>query len=372
MKLLITGAKGFLGKNLIETLRAESSHEILAVGRDTSFDTLSGYTAECDFVFHLAGVNRPENEEDFYKGNAGFTEELIDSLSAHDRKVPILFSSSTQAGLNNAYGTSKRMAEEKLFLYGKENAVPVYVLRLPNIFGKWSRPEYNSVVATFCHHIARDLPIRMDDPNSILRLTHVDDVVKLFLRILEKGITLPPGEFVTYPNSRIYETTLGELERLIRSFRDGRDSLELPNLSDPFTQKLYSTYISFLPDDAFSYTLDAKCDARGSFTEFIRTPDRGQVSVNVCHPGITKGNHWHHSKHEKYLVVSGTALIRFRRLSDSRIIEYRVSGEKMEVVDIPPGYVHSITNVGEKELVTLMWANESFDKERPDTFPEEV
>ncbi|MCR4892662.1 MAG: NAD-dependent epimerase/dehydratase family protein [Lachnospiraceae bacterium] len=372
MRILVTGAAGFIGKNLIETLRREGYDDIISCTLETSDRELEEALKSCDFVFHLAGVNRPKEEREFMEGNGDFTERLVKLAEAGGKLPPILLTSSIQAGLNNPYGESKRVAEEIVFTYGKENQVPVYVYRLPNVFGKWSRPNYNTVVATFCHQIARGLPIRIDNPDSILHLVYIDDVIGQFLRILKTGIRLPAGEFVTFPPRLIYETTVGDLSKLIHSFRESRENLLLPDLGDPFTKKLYSTYLSFLPEDSFSYELETHCDERGSFTEFLKSPDRGQVSVNVSKPGITKGQHWHHTKNEKFLVVSGRACIRFRKIGEEKVIEYHVSGDRPEVVDIPTGYTHNIENEGEGDLVTLMWANEIFDPDHPDTYREEV
>lgn len=369
MKILVTGARGFLGKNLIAELKNRGYKEIFSCTRDTDKSLLDKYTKECEFVFHLAGVNRPKNESEFMDGNFGFTSELLDLLKKHNNKAPVLFSSSIQAERDNPYGRSKKAAEDLLFAYSEETGVKVLVYRLTNLFGKWSKPNYNSVVATFCYNIARDLDIIVNDPEVELELCYIDDVVEEFIRAMEDSPTIK-GKYCVVPVT--HKIKLGKLAEIIQSFKQCRKNLIIPNMKDPLIKKLYSTYLSYLPKDKFSYSLKMNVDNRGSFTEFIRTLERGQVSVNITKPGITKGNHWHHTKNEKFLVVSGEGLIRFRKIDSDEIIEYRVSGEKLEVVDIPPGYTHSITNVGNKDLVTIMWANECFDPEKPDTYYLEV
>ncbi len=369
MKILVTGAKGFVGKNLIAELKNKGYNDIFPFCRETDRSLLEKYTKECDFVFHLAGINRPDDEKEFMEGNFGFTSELLELLKKHNNKAPVLITSSIQAERDNAYGRSKKAGEDLLFNYYKETDVKFYIYRLPNLFGKWSRPNYNSVVATYCHNIARDLDIQVNNPDAELNLCYIDDVLEEFLKALEGNSTFQ-DDYCVVPVTHTIK--LGELADMIRSFKETRLNLSVPNMEDALTKKLYSTYLSFLPEDKFSYDLKMNCDNRGSFTEFIRTPERGQVSVNVSKPGITKGNHWHHTKNEKFLVVSGEGLIRFRKIDSDEIIEYRVSGDKLQVVDIPTGYTHSIVNVGENDLVTVMWVNECFDPEKPDTYFLEV
>lgn len=369
MKILITGAKGFVGKNLIAELHNQGYNDLLEYDIDTNPNLLDEYARICDFVFHLAGVNRPENPEDFMKGNFGFTTLLLDTLIRHSNKAPILITSSIQAELDNPYGQSKKAGEDLLFEYSKENNVPVFVYRLPNVFGKWCRPNYNSAVATFCNNITHNLPIQLNDPNVLMSLVYIDDVVVSFIEKLKNGSTHKEQfEQVT----AVHEIKLGEIVNLLNSFKESRDNLSLPSFDDPFTKKLYSTYLSYLPTDKFSYPLTMNVDHRGSFTEFLKTKESGQVSVNISKPHITKGNHWHHTKNEKFLVVSGRGVIRFRKIESNEVIEYFVSGDKLEVVDIPVGYTHNIENIGETDLVTVMWVNEVFDKERPDTYYLEV
>lgn len=369
MNILVTGAGGFIGKNLVAELRNRGVQNIFEFTRKSDLSLLETYTKKCDFVFHLAGVNRPIDDNEFMEGNFSFTSQLLEMLKKQGNKAPVLITSSIQVERDNPYSRSKRAAEELLFEYHNETNAKVYIYRLPNVFGKWSKPNYNSVVATFCHNIARDLDIQINDPNIELTLCYIDDVIEEFMRALEGKPTMQ-DEFCAIPITHIIK--LGGLADLIKSFKESRTNLHIPNMKDELTRKLYSTYLSFLEEDQFSYNLKMNCDHRGSFTEFIRTPDRGQVSVNVSKPGITKGNHWHHTKNEKFLVVSGEGLIRFRRIDSDEIIEYRVSGEKLQVIDIPVGYTHSIVNVGEKDLVTVMWVNECFDSENPDTYFVEV
>lgn len=314
-------------------------------------------------------MNRPQSEEEYMQGNVGFTNELLSLLKKHNNKSPILVTSSIQAALDNPYGKSKKAAEDLIFAFGRENGNKTLVYRLPNLFGKWCKPNYNSVVATFCYNIANDLPIKINDPNVVLTLAYIDDVVEEFINALE-GEENRVGDFCEV--RKTYKIKLGDLADLIYSFKESREDLSIPEMSDEFTKKLYSTYLSYLPKDGFVYDLKMNVDDRGSFTEFIRTPDRGQVSINVIKPGVTKGNHWHHTKTEKFLVVSGRGVIRLRNILSDETIEYYVSGDKLQVVDIPPGYTHNIQNLGDIDMVIVMWANEPFDKEKPDTYYLEV
>lgn len=369
MKILVTGAKGFVGKNLIAELNNKGYKDIYKFDIDTDKELLDEYTRDCEFVFHLAGVNRPKDEKEFMKGNFGFTSELLDFLKKHNNKAPILITSSIQAERDNPYGNSKRAGEELLFNYCKEAGVKTLVYRLHNIFGKWSRPNYNTVVATYCYNFARGLDIQINNLEAELTLCYIDDVVEEFIKSL-KGNETKNNEYCSVPVT--HSIKLGELAETIKGFKESRKDLSVVNMDNELAKKLYSTYLSFLPENEFSYDLDMHCDNRGSFTEFIRTPERGQVSVNISKPGITKGNHWHHTKNEKFLVVSGNGLIRFRKIDCDEIIEYKVSGEKLQVVDIPTGYTHSIVNIGDTDMVTVMWANEAFNPEKPDTYFLEV
>lgn len=380
MNILVTGAKGFVGKNLCATLQN------IAAGKDKSFgisadltvfeydvdtapEKLDAWCRDCDFVFHLAGVNRPKDASEYMEGNFGFTGTLLKKLEAHKNACPIMMSSSTQAALDNPYGESKKAGEELLRQYGERTGAKTLIYRFPNLFGKWCRPNYNSVVATFCNNIAHGLQIRIDNPETVLHLAYIDDVVAELIAALQ-GQEHREGAFCSVQTT--HEIKLGALASLLASFHASRAERSVPDMGDALTRKLYATYLSYLPTDAFSYPLERHTDARGSFTEILRTADRGQFSVNVSKPGITKGNHWHHTKNEKFLVVSGTGVIRFRRIDDDEVSEYFVSGEKPEVVDIPTGYTHNIENLGDTDLVTFMWASECFNPDKPDTYFLEV
>lgn len=364
MKILVTGAQGFIGKNLIAELRNRKYTEIYEYGKHSSASSLDEYCREAEFVFHLAGVNRPKDPSEFMDGNYGLTAALLEALRKHGNDCPVLISSSIQAELKNPYGESKKAGEELLLSHTEQTGAKTLIYRLPNVFGKWCKPNYNSAVATFCHNIARDLPITVNDPSVMMNLVYIDDVIEEFINALN-GKEKRTSDYCEIPVS--YKITLKEIVDLIASFKESRDNRSVPKVTDPFTKKLYSTYLSYLPPNGFSYPLKMNIDHRGSFTEFLKTPDRGQVSVNISKPGITKGNHWHHTKCEKFLVVSGNGVIRFRGIDSQKVIEYFVSGEKLEVVDIPPGYTHNIENLGDTDMVTIMWVNEFFDPDKPDT-----
>lgn len=369
MKVLVTGAKGFIGSNLIAELKNRKYTDIFEYNRDSDPDLLNVYCKEADFVFHLAGVNRPKEQTEYMVENFGFTSKILETLSKYGNKCPVMISSSIQAELKNPYGESKKAGEDLLLDYGKETGAKVLIYRFPNVFGKWCRPNYNSAVATFCYNIARDLHITVNDPNVLMKLVYIDDVIEELINALE-GKKHMNGNICEV--NVVYKIKLGVIADLIRSFRNSRESYSVPNVSDAFTKKLYSTYLSYLPKDQFSYSLKMNVDVRGSFTEFLKTPDRGQISVNISKPGIIKGNHWHHTKNEKFLVVSGKGVIRFRKIDSDEILEYFVSGDKLEVVDIPTGYTHNIENLGDNDMVTIMWANEQYDPSRPDTYFLEV
>lgn len=376
MNILITGAKGFIGKNLVAELNNIKEGKangynlspeltLFEYDMDTDQTLLDDYCKETDFVFHLAGVNRPKEQSEFMEGNFGFTSLLLDTLKKHRNNCPVMLSSSIQAELNNPYGLSKKAGEDLLFEYGRDTASEVMIYRFPNVFGKWCRPNYNSAVATFCYNIAHDLPIQVNDRNVMMRLVYIDDVARVLISALE-GKLHKEGMFCTVPVE--HRISLGEIVDQIYSFKESRNSLQVPDLSDAFTKKLYSTYLSYLPEDGFSYPLKMNVDERGSFTEFLKSPDRGQVSINISKPGIIKGQHWHHTKNEKFLVVSGKGVIRFRKMDEEKIYEYLVSGDKLEVVDIPVGFTHNIENLGDSDMVTVMWVNDVFDPEHPDTY----
>jgi UDP-2-acetamido-2,6-beta-L-arabino-hexul-4-ose reductase len=331
---------------------------------------LDVYCRQADFVFNLAGVNRPKESSEFMKGNFGFASTLLDTLKKYGNTCPVMLSSSTQAALDNPYGESKRAGEQLMFDYSKETGAKVLVYRFPNVFGKWCRPNYNSAVATFCHNIAHDLPIQVNDPDVVMNLVYVDDVVDELIAALN-GREHRKGDYCEVPV--VHTITLGSIAVLIKSFRRMSENLDVPDLSDAFTKKLYSTYLSYLPVEKFRYPLKMNVDERGSFTEIIRTADRGQFSVNISKPGITKGQHWHHTKNEKFVVVSGHGLIQLRKIGCEEIIEFEVSGDRIEAVEMIPGYTHNIINLSETEdLVTVMWCNECFNPERPDTYFEKV
>ena len=377
MKILVTGANGFVGKNLIATLNnirdgKDNFHglptdlEIFSYDLGVPEEDFERYCAECDFVFNLVGVHRPKDESEFMKGNFGFLTTLLDTLKKYNNTCPILFSSSTQAELKNPYGESKRAAEDALFQHSEETGAKVLVYRFPNLFGKWCRPNYNSAVATFCHNIVRGLPITVNDRSHKMTLVYIDDMVDELLRAL-MGKEIKDGKFCTVPVT--HTVTLGEIADLIYSFKESRENKLVPDMTEgSFSKKLYSTYLSYLPPDGFSYPLKMNVDERGSFTEILRTVNNGQFSVNISKPGITKGQHWHHTKNEKFLVVSGKGVVRFRKIDSDEVIEYFVSGDKLEVVDIPTGYTHNIENLGDTDMVTFMWCNECFNPEKPDTF----
>lgn len=407
MKALVTGAKGFVGRNLCESLKAirdgkdrrERYQALLPLtvyeyDRDGAREELSLYCAEADFVFNLAGANRPEDPADFMRDNRGFGEELLELLEHHGNRCPVMLSSSVQASLSgryagSEYGRSKLAGEELFFGYGKRTGAPVLVYRFPNLYGKWCRPRYNSAVATFCDAIANGRDYTVSDPSIELELLYIDDLVEEMLSALLgeehrcdydglAPVPDPKGRYCYAPTTD--RATLGEIVGLLQSFKESRDDLSVPDLSEgSFPKKLWSAFESYYGAGSLAYPLRANRDERGSFTEFLRTPDRGQVSVNVSKPGVTKGNHWHHSKWERFLVVSGEALIRLRRVgldaegSPYPVDEYRVSGEKPVVVEMAPGMTHSITNISQTDdLVTVMWANEPFDPENPDTYYEEI
>lgn len=382
MNILVTGANGFVGRNLVSQLEnigsgkarnyaiAGEELHVLCYDVDSDPAALEEYCRRADFVFNLAGVNRPEDPSEFMKGNFGFASLLLDTLKKCGNSCPVMISSSTQAALDNPYGESKRAGEELLFEYGRETGAKVLVYRFPNVFGKWCRPNYNSAVATFCHNIAHGLPIRVNDPSVVMHLVYIDDVVDELIGALS-GDEHRAGAFCEVPV--VHEITLGGIVDLLYSFRDMQQDLEVPDLGDAFTKKLYSTYLSYLPKEKFCYPLKMNVDNRGSFTEIIRTADRGQFSVNISKPGITKGEHWHHTKNEKFVVVSGHGLVQLRKIGTDEVINFEVCGEKMEVVEMIPGYTHNIINLSDTEdLVTFMWANEAFNPERPDTYFEPV
>ena len=364
--VLITGANGFIARNLAVRLGHREGVAVRGFGRGDSVEDLRASLADADIVYHLAGVNRPPDVREFQAGNADLTETICRELRGTNRSPQVVFASSVQAELDNPYGNSKRRAEEILEKYGAETGARVSIFRLKNVFGKWSKPNYNTVVATFCHNIARDLPIQISDPNRTVELVHVDDVVDAFINELDHSRERA-GAIVadTIPS---YSITLGDLAGRIQFFRDMQVTLRVPDFSVRFNQQLYATYLSFVDPPHWEYGLDIKTDTRGNLAEFIKSSSFGQIFVSRTKPGITRGNHYHHTKTEKFLVLHGEGLIRFRHVGGAEIVEHRVRGDDYRVVDIPPGYTHSITNVGAGEMITLFWASEVFDPDRPDTY----
>jgi UDP-2-acetamido-2,6-beta-L-arabino-hexul-4-ose reductase len=396
MNGLVTGSNGFIGRNLVAWLGRLPEVRVLEFDQENTLDELGALLAQADIVYHLAGVNRPQTEAEFATGNVELTAQVCNRLLALDKATPIVLSSSIQADLDNPYGISKRQAEAVVARYAGASGARCTVFRLQNVFGKWCRPNYNSVVATFCYNISHDLPISISDPNRELELVYVDDVVEAFLSEIrsqksEVGVQRSEvrGQKAEVSHKEVapsYTVTLGRLAELIRSFRASRQTLRAPDFSDAFTHKLYGAFLSYLAPDDFAYDLTVRTDPRGALAEFVKSEPFGQLFVSRTKPGITRGNHYHHTKTEKFLVVEGEAMIRFRAITEVKgqsseirsqkseacglqpgVIEYRVSGQDFRVVDIPPGYTHSIENVGETELVTLFWASEVFDPERPDT-----
>ncbi|MGN0256940.1 MAG: capsular polysaccharide biosynthesis protein CapF [Bacteroides sp.] len=397
MKILVTGAKGFVGRNLcaqLNNIREGKAKccgelkidEVYAYDLDSTPEELDRWCRECDFVFNLAGVNRPQNPEEFMQGNFGFASTLLDTLKKHGNQCPVMLSSSIQATLagrfgNSEYGRSKKAGEELFFCYAKETGAKVLVYRFPNLYGKWCRPNYNSAVATFCHNIAHDLPITVNDPNVELELLYIDDLVEEMIAALRgeehhcefdgvETVLNPEGRYCAAPVT--HHVKLGEIVELLHQFAEMPKTLMIPEIpADSFAKRLYSTYLSYLPKEKAIFDLKMNTDSRGSFTELVHTPKCGQVSINISKPGITKGQHWHHTKWEQFIVVKGHGLIQLRNENDpeGEILNYEVSGEKIQSVIMLPGYTHNIINLSEtEELVTVMYCNEVFDPSRPDTY----
>lgn len=363
MRIVITGADGFLGRNLRVRLRELGYTNVLGVTRSTPAADLPVILRDAEFVFHLAGVNRPPNPEEFQSGNAGFTETLCAGLVAADCRAPIAYASSTQAAFDNAYGRSKLAAEEALLRHGREQGVSVHLYRLANVFGKWSRPNYNSAVATFCYQIARGLPITVNDPAVQLNLVYVDDVVAALTDLLASPRAIG-GAREARP---VHSTTVGEVADILHSFAASRQTLATPRVGTGLLRALYATYVSFLPPDSFTYDVPSHGDPRGLFVEMLKTPDCGQFSYFTAHPGVTRGGHYHHSKTEKFLVIKGSAHFGFRHIETGQTHELITQGGQARIVETVPGWTHDITNVGADELIVMLWANEVFDRQRPDT-----
>lgn len=368
MKILVTGADGFIGQNLRVALGEREGFEVLPITRASSAHDLRVSAAEADAVIHLAGVNRPQDPAEFIAGNADFTATLCDALASAGRAIPVAFASSIQAQRDNPYGASKRQAEAHLAAYGERTGAPVALYRLANVFGKWSRPNYNSAVATFCHNIARGLPVRIDNPDALVQLVYVDDVVAEFLQFLAE-----PGRGVRQAEAGpVHAITVGDLARQIEAFKNVRSTLVTERVGTGLVRALYATYVSFLPPQAFSYSVPKYADARGVFVEMLKTPDCGQFSFFTAHPGVTRGGHYHHTKTEKFLVIKGRARYRFRHLLTNETFEVVSHGDEPLVVETIPGWAHDITNIGEDDLVVMLWANEIFDRQKPDTVASRV
>jgi len=371
MKVLITGADGFIGKNLQLHLAERKDVEVVCFTRNHGVTQLPDLLQGVDFVFHLAGVNRPQDPLEFNTGNADLTQALCqavcDVAAATGKHVPIICTSSTQAGRDNLYGQSKLAAEEVLQAAALSHGIPVHIFRLPNVFGKWCKPNYNSAVATFCHNIARDRPILVNDPTAPVTLVYVDDVIERFVQLMDGAdAAVGPDGFATVAPQ--YTTTVGEMARLIQAFKDSRTSLMTERVGTGLVRALYATYVSYLPVESFTYTVPQYTDPRGVFAEMLKTPDCGQFSFFTAHPGITRGGHYHHSKTEKFLVIKGQARFKFRHMHTGQTHELVTTGDKSEIVETVPGWTHDITNMGTDEMVVMLWANEVFDRERPDTF----
>ena len=367
MKVLITGSNGFIAKNLIEHLKRDEDIELYLYSKKDSLSILEAYIKEVDFIFHLAGVNRPNDIQEFYEGNSSLTKHIVDTLMSADKNTPILLSSSTQSELDNDYGKSKKEAENLLLNYSEQSNAPIYIYKLPNVFGKWSKPNYNSVISTWCHNIANDLEIQVNNREVELNLVYIDDVVHSFV---EKLKTRSDEEYIHV--DIIYKKTLGDIEKLLYQFKENRKTLVIPNVASGFERALYATYLSYLSTDNFSYELKGHQDSRGTFYEILKTLDSGQFSLSTTAPGIKRGSHYHHTKNEKFLVVKGEALIEFRHIVTDEKVSYKVSDKKMKVVEMIPGYTHNIKNIGDEEMVLFLWANENYDDNNPDTYFLEV
>ncbi|WP_027360913.1 UDP-2-acetamido-2,6-beta-L-arabino-hexul-4-ose reductase [Halodesulfovibrio aestuarii] len=362
MKVVVTGGYGFIGKNLCLRLEDEENVEVIRIGREVSLNQLINVLSSADFIYHFAGVNRPKDALEFENVNVGFLETILNSLKEQNRSVPVVLTSSIHATADTPYGKSKLAAEELLLAYGKEVDAPVYIYRLPNVFGKWCRPNYNSVVATFCHNIANDLPITIHDESAEIELVYVDDVCDEFITLLKH-----PQESGFKNISCSYETTVGNLALMLNQFKKSRDSLVIANVGVGLERALYATYLSYLAPDNFAYSIPSYDDERGVFCEMLKTLEAGQFSFFTAQPNVTRGGHYHHTKNEKFLVVSGKAKFRFQHVLSGEMYELVTSHESFQVVETVPGWTHDVTNVGEEELVVMLWANEVFDREHPDT-----
>lgn len=364
MKILVTGSDGFIAKNLIEHLKRDESIKLYLFNKKDSLNILESYVKEVDFIFHLAGINRPKDNSEFYEGNSNLTKTIVDILIENKKNTPILFSSSIQSNLDNDYGKSKLKAEKILIDYSKITNAKVFIYKLPNVFGKWSKPNYNSVISTWCNNIANGLDIQVNDEKAEVNLVYIDDVIESFI----KQLKIDKIKDFYIEIKTVYKKTLAEIRDLLFSFKNNRTTLVIPNVASGFERALYSTYLSYLSTNDFSYTLKGHEDDRGTFYEILKTLDSGQFSLSTTAPGVTRGNHYHHTKNEKFLVVRGKALIEFRHILTNEIISYKVSDKKMEIVEMIPGYTHNIKNIGKEEMILILWANEIFDQNKPDTY----
>ncbi|PSW60631.1 capsular biosynthesis protein [Photobacterium kishitanii] len=365
MKILITGANGFIGKNLCLKLSELGYHDVIKIDRTNSDSDLNLALEQADFIFHLAGINRPKTDEEFYVGNGGLTEKITTILESLGRSTPILLTSSIQANRDNAYGLSKASAEHAISAYQQKVNADIYIYRLPNVFGKWCKPNYNSMIATFCYNIVNDLPISIHDSNAVVKLVYIDDVCEQFCQHLTQSNV----DTVVEP---IYQKTVGEVAELLNKFKQSKDTLITENVGTGFTRALYSTYLSYFSPDQFTYAIPAYTDPRGTFCEMLKTPETGQFSYFTAHPGITRGGHYHHSKNEKFLVIKGTANFRFQNILTNEKSELIVDADEHKIIETIPGWTHDVTNIGDDELIVMLWANEIFDREKPDTFAKEI
>lgn len=364
--ILVTGSNGFIGKNLIEALKRQDNIEIKKFDIEDDIRILNLYLEESDLIFHLAGVNRPRKVEEFEVGNIRLTQKIVNNLEKLNSPIPIVFSSSIQAELENPYGISKKKAEAILTEYGKKNGVKIYIYRFPNVFGKWSRPNYNSVVATFCYNISHGLDINISDESKEIELVYIDDVINEFIKLVSRE--QEDYEKRYYRIKRTFKITLGELAEKIYQLRDIRKTLIIPDLSDDFMKCLHATYLSYLEENDFSYKLELKIDRRGNLVELLKSKHFGQIFISKSLKGVIRGNHYHNTKVEKFCVLKGKAIIKLRHIFEEEVLSFHVSEDKLEVVDIPPGYTHSIENIGDKEMIVLFWANQIFEPEKPDTY----
>lgn len=368
MKVLVTGAQGFIGRNLMVHLRERTGIEVLTFVKGESWQALGEKAAQADFIFHLAGINRPQTEAEFAQGNTDLTQALCDALQASGRAVPVIYTSSIQAQRDNAYGSSKRGAEDALRAFSAASGAPVYIYRLPNVFGKWCRPNYNSAVATFCHNIAQGLPVQINDPAAQIELVYIDDVIAAFLDVMQQ--TPVPAEYQEV--QPVYRISVGALAQQLQTFKDSRANLVTEAVGGGLTRALYSTFITYFTPKQFSYPLVKHEDPRGVFVEVLKTHDAGQFSFFTAHPGITRGGHYHHTKTEKFLVIKGEARFGFRHIDSGATHQHCTSAKSPEVVETIPGWSHDITNIGDEEMIVMLWANEIFDRQHPDTITYKV